>query len=69
MTPGYDYLKILLRKNQAKTHMHHLHELIAEKLFQYSKPIQGAPRKGVATSARATVKGIVKDEIYGKQKD
>ena len=31
VTPGYDHLKILLRKNQAKTHLNHLHEFIAEK--------------------------------------
>jgi len=36
VTPGYDHLEILLRKNQAKTHLNHLRELIAEKSFQYS---------------------------------
>ena len=58
VTPGYDHLEILLRKNQAKTHLNHLHELIAEKSFQYSDLIRGAPRKRVITRARGTVKGI-----------
>ena len=58
VTPGYDHLEILLRKNQAKTHLNHLCELIAEKSFQYSDLIQGAPRKRVVTRARGTVKGI-----------
>lgn len=58
VTPGFDHLEILLRKNQAKTHLNHLRELIAEKSFQYSDLIRGAPRKGVVTRARGTVKGI-----------
>jgi len=58
VTPGHEHIKLLLRKNQAKTHLNHLHELIAENLFQYSDLIQGAPRKGVITRARGTVKGI-----------
>ena len=58
VTPGYDHLEILLRKNQAKTHLNHLRELIAEKSFQYSDLIWGAPRKRVITRARGTVKGI-----------
>ena len=58
VTPGYDHIEILLRKNQAKTHLNHLHELIAEKLFQYSDLIRGAPRKHVVTRARGTVKGL-----------
>jgi hypothetical protein len=58
VTPGYDHLEIFLRKNQAKTHLNHLRELIAEKSFQYSDLIRGAPRKRVVTRARGTVKGI-----------
>ena len=50
--------KSCLEKNQAKTHLNHLHELIAEKSFQYSNLIWGAPRKHVITRARGTVKGI-----------
>ena len=41
-----------------KTKPNHLRELIAEKLFQYSNLIQGAPRKHVVTRARGTVKGL-----------
>ena len=58
VTPGYDHLKILLRKNQAKTHLNHLCKLIAEKSFQYSNLIWRAPRKRVITRATGTVKGI-----------
>ena len=58
VTSGYDHLKILLRKNPAKTHLNHLCKLIARKLFQYSDLIQGAPKKHVITRARGTVKGL-----------
>ena len=58
VTPGHEDIELLLRKNQAKTHLNHLRELIAEKSFQYSDLIRGAPRKGVVTRARGTVKGI-----------
>lgn len=58
VTPGHDHIELSLRKNQAMTHLNHLRELIADKSFQYSDLIRGAPRKAVVTRARATVKGI-----------
>jgi hypothetical protein len=58
VTPRHDDLELTLRKNQARTHLHQLRELIAEKSFQYSDVLQKAPRKGVKTRARGTLKGI-----------
>ncbi|KAH9484689.1 hypothetical protein JR316_0001588 [Psilocybe cubensis] len=40
---------------QAKSHLHKIRNLIAEKSFQYSDVIRKAPRKGVRTRSRAKV--------------
>ena len=58
VTGGYDNIELMLRKTQAKTHLNHLHKLIAEKSFHYSDLIQGAPRKGVITKARGMLRAI-----------
>jgi hypothetical protein len=58
VTPRHDDVELALRKNQARSHLHQLRELIAEKSFQYSDVLRKAPRKGVRTCARGTLKGI-----------
>jgi hypothetical protein len=58
VTPTHDAIELELRINQAKIHLIQLRELIAEKSSQYSDIIRAAPRKGVRTRARGTVKGI-----------
>ena len=58
VTPRHDDVELALRKNQARSHLHQLRELIAEKSFHYSDILRKAPRKGVRTRARGTVKGI-----------
>jgi hypothetical protein len=58
VTPSNSDIELILRKNQANTHLHQLRELIAEKSFQYSDVIRNAPRKGVKTRARGAIKGI-----------
>jgi hypothetical protein len=58
VTPRHDDVELALRKNQAKSHLHQLRELIAEKSFQYSDVLRKAPRKGVRTRSRGTLKGI-----------
>ena len=58
VTPGHDDVELALRKNQARSHLHQLRDLIAEKSFQYSDVLRKAPRKGVRTRARGTLKGI-----------
>ena len=58
VTPRHDDIELTLRKNQARSHLHQLRELIAEKSFHYSDILRKAPRKGVRTRARGTVKGI-----------
>ena len=58
VTPRHDDIELALRKNQARSHLHQLRELIAEKSFHYSDILRKAPRKGVRTRARGTVKGI-----------
>lgn len=58
VTPRHDDVELALRKNQARSHLHQLRELIAEKSFQYSDVMRKAPRKGVRTRARGTLKGI-----------
>jgi len=56
--PNNDDIELALRKNQAKTHLHQLRELIAEKSFFYSDVIRKASHKGIKTRARGSVKGI-----------
>jgi hypothetical protein len=58
VTPRHDDVELALRRNQARSHLHQLRELIAEKSFQYSDVIRKAPRKGVRTRARGTLKAI-----------
>jgi hypothetical protein len=58
VTPCNEDIELTFRKNQANAHLHQLRELIAEKSFQYSDVIRNAPRKGVKTRARGTIKGI-----------
>ena len=58
VTPRHDDIELALRKNQARSHLHQLRELIAEKSFHYSDILCKAPRKGVRMHARGTVKGI-----------
>ena len=58
VTPRNDDVELALRTNQAKSHLHQLRELIAEKSFMYSDVIRKAPKKGVKTRARGTVKHI-----------
>lgn len=58
VTSGHAHSELFLRKIQAKTHLNHLRELIAEKSFHYSDLIRGAPRKAVITRARAALKAI-----------
>ena len=58
VTPRHDDIELALRKNQARSHLHQLRELIAEKSFQYSDVLRKASRKGVRTHARGTLKGI-----------
>ena len=58
VTPRNDDIELALRKNQARSHLHQLRELIAEKSFQYSDVLRKAPRKGVRTRARGTLKEI-----------
>lgn len=58
VTPCNDNLELTFRKNQANAHLNQLRELIAEKSFQYSDVIRKAPRKGVRTRSRGTIKGI-----------
>ena len=55
---GHEQIELSLRRKQAKEHLNQLRELIAEKSFQYSDVIRAAPRKGVRTRARGTIKGI-----------
>jgi hypothetical protein len=57
-TPAFDDIELLFRKRQAKTHLLHLRELIAEKSFQYSEVMRVAPTKGVLTRSRGAVKAI-----------
>lgn len=58
VTPRNADVELALRTNQAKSHLHQLRELIAEKSFMYSDVIRKAPKKGVKTRARGTVKHI-----------
>jgi len=58
VNPGHEDIELSLRKKQARAHLNQLRELIAEKSFQYSDVIRAAPRKGIWTRARGTVKGI-----------
>ena len=58
VTPCPDDIELIFRKNQANAHLHQLRELIVEKSFQYSDVLRNAPRKGVKTRARGTIKGI-----------
>ena len=58
VTPRHKQLELWLRQTQAKIHLNHLCELIAEKLFYYSDLICTAPRKSIRTKARSTVKVI-----------
>ena len=58
VTPRHDDIELALRKNQVRSHLHQLRELIAEKSFHYSDILCKAPRKGIRTHARGTVKGI-----------
>jgi len=58
VTPTHNAIELSLRITQAKTHLSQLRELIAEKSVQYSDVIRAAPRKGVRTRARGTVKGM-----------
>lgn len=61
VVPGHAHIELLLRQKQAKTHLTHLRELIAEKSFHYSDLIRTAPRKAVVTKARASLKAINMD--------
>ena len=58
VTPQNNDIELALRKEQAKAQLHQLRELISEKSFLYSDVIWKAPRKGVRTRARGTIKGI-----------
>ena len=58
VTLGHEHIELSLRKARAKSHLNHLHKLIAEKSFHYSNLICGALRKGVMMKARCTVKTI-----------
>ncbi|KIM39386.1 hypothetical protein M413DRAFT_74977, partial [Hebeloma cylindrosporum] len=51
-------VELVLRQKQARTHLQQLRQLIAEKSFQYSDVMRKAPRKGIITRARGTLKGI-----------
>ena len=57
----YQDMELLLRIEQAKTHLNQLRDLIAEKSFQYSDVIRHAPTKGVSTRGRMHVKSIDND--------
>jgi hypothetical protein len=67
VTPGHADTELILRKTQAKTHLNHLRELIAEKSFQYSDLIRPAPRKGVVTRARSALKNITQRILFHSQ--
>lgn len=58
VTGHNDGVELILRQTQAKFHLGQLRELISEKSFLYSDVIRKAPRKGVRTRARGTVKNI-----------
>jgi len=58
VSPRNDDVELVLRKQQAKAQLHQLRELISEKSFLYSDVIRKAPRKGVRTRTRGTIKGI-----------
>jgi hypothetical protein len=58
VTPRDDAIELGLRKQQAKAQLHQLRELISHKSFLYSDVIRKAPRKGVRTRTRGTIKGI-----------
>ena len=58
VSPWDDDIELGLRKQQAKAQLHQLRELISHKSFLYSDVIHKAPRKGVRTRTRGTIKGI-----------
>ena len=58
VSPRDDDVELGLRKQQAKAQLHQLRELISDKSFLYSDVIRKAPRKGVRTRIRGTIKGI-----------
>jgi hypothetical protein len=54
----YKRVELNLRVNQAKIHLNHLRDLIAEKSFQYSDVIRPASSQDIVTRARSKVKNI-----------
>ena len=51
-------VELTLCKHQTQTHLSHLHDLIANKSFQFSLVIHMVPQKSIRTKGRATMKGF-----------